>query len=348
VKSGVDICSRAKQIVRPCAPDREDDVNGSIRWWGVAAVACGLAFSGISARAEFPEKPVRFILGFSPGGGVDIQARIVADVLQKKWGQTIVIESRPGANGSIAAEFVSRTAPDGYTIAWVSNAHTATPSLLKLNYDAVKSFAPITQVTRTPDVLIVQSAFPANTLKELIDLARSKPGELNYASVGTGGSPFLEMEMLMKQTGIKLNHIPYKGGGDAVYSVLSGSTHAYFGVMGTIVGHIQAGQLKALALSSERRSAMLPDVPTVAEAAGLERFDAADSQWTGVLAPAGTPKPIVDKLYKDLAEVLMSSEVQKRMAEVGFIPVASTPEAFTAMMMTDIPKWAALLKDIPR
>jgi tripartite-type tricarboxylate transporter receptor subunit TctC len=314
----------------------------------LAALACALALGIVAARAEYPYKPVRFILGFSPGGGVDIQARIVADVLQRKWGQTIVIESRAGANGSIAAEFVSRAPADGRTIVWVSNAHTATPSLLKLNYDALKSFAPITQVTRTPDVLIVQSTFPAKTLRDFIGLARSKPGGLSYASVGIGGAPFLEMEMLMRQTGIRLNHVPYKGGGDAVLSVLSGSTQAYFGVMGTILEHIRSGQLRALALSSEQRSPKLPDVPTVAEAAGLARFDAADSQWTGVLAPSGTPKPVVDRLYKDFAEVLMSAEVQSRMADVGFIPVASTPAEFTAMMAQDIPKWAALLKDTPR
>ena len=308
----------------------------------------GLTVGGTAARAEFPDKPVRFILGFSPGGGVDIQARIVSDALQKKWGQTIVIESRAGANGSIAAEFVSRAPPDGYTLVWVSNAHTATPSLLKLNYDAIKSFAPITQVTRTPDVFIVQPSLPAKTLQEFIALARSKPGELNYASVGTGGAPFLEMEMLMKQTGIKLNHVPYKGGGDAVMSVLTDSTQCYFGVIATMLGHIQSGQLRPLALSSDTRSPMLPDLPTVAEAAGLARFVAADSQWTRVLAPAGTPKPIVDKLYRDLADVLMSPEVKQRMAEAGFIPVASTPDEFTAMMTKDIPKWAALLKDAPR
>ena len=326
----------------------EEDVIDRTRRLLLLATALGLAIGGTAARAEFPDKPVRFILGFSPGGGVDIQARIVSDALQKKWGQTIVIESRAGANGSIAAEFVSRAPPDGYTIAWVSNAHTATPSLLKLNYDAIKSFAPITQVTRTPDVLIVQSTFPAKTLQEFIALARAKPGELNYASVGTGGAPFLEMEMLMKQTGIKLNHVPYKGGGDAVMSVLTGSTQCYFGVIATMLGHIQSGQLRPLALSSDKRSPMLPDLPTVAEAAGLARFDAADSQWTGVLAPAGTPKAIVDKLHRDLADVLMSPEVKQRMGEAGFTPVASTPEEFTAMMTKDIPKWATLLKDAPR
>jgi tripartite-type tricarboxylate transporter receptor subunit TctC len=314
-------------------------------FWLFAAL---LVLGATAAQAEYPDKPVRFILGFSPGGGVDIQARIVGDALQKKWGQTIVIESRAGANGSIAADFVSRTAPDGYTLVWVSNAHTATPSLLKLGYDAIKSFAPITQVTRTPDVLVVQTGFQAKTLQDFIALARSKPGELSYASVGTGGAPFLEMEMLMKQTGIKLNHVPYKGGGDAVISLLGGNTQAYFSVMATALEPIAAGQLRPLALSSEKRSPKLPDVPTVAEAAGLERFDAADSQWTGVLAPAGTPKPVIDKLYKDFAEVLMSPEVQQRLGEVGFIPVASTPEAFTAMMAKDIPKWAELLKDVQR
>ena len=214
------------------------------RRWLLAAV---IALGGTAAQAEYPDKPVRFILGFSPGGGVDIQARIVGDALQKKWGQTIVIESRAGANGSIAAEFVSRAAPDGYTLVWVSNAHTATPTLLKLNYDAIKSFAPITQVTRTPDVLVVRSSFPAKTLQEFIAVARAKPGELSYASVGTGGAPFLEMEMLMKQTGIKLNHVPYKGGGDAVISVLGGNTQAYFGVMATMLGQIASGELRRAA-----------------------------------------------------------------------------------------------------
>ena len=326
--------------------NREENVKGRRCRQGMLAAV--LAIGATTAQAEYPDKPVRFILGFSPGGGVDIQARIVGDALQKKWGQTIVIESRAGANGSIAAEFVSRAAPDGYTLVWVSNAHTATPSLLKLNYDAIQSFAPITQVTRTPDVMVVRSSFPGKTLQEFIALARAKPGELSYASVGTVGAPFLEMEMLMKQTGIKLNHVPYKGGGDAVISVLAGNTQAYFGVMATMLGHIGSGELRALALSSEKRSPKLPEVPTVAEAAGLERFDAADSQWTAVLAPAGTPKPIVDKLYRDFSDVLMSAEVQQRMAEVGFIPVASTPEALTAMMTKDIPKWAALLKDVPR
>ena len=151
----------------------------------------------------------------------------------------------------------------------------------------------------------------------------------------------------MKQTGIKLNHVPYKGGGDAVMSVLAGTTQAYFGVMATMLGQIQAGQLRPLALSSHQRSPMLPDVPTVAEAAGLERFDAADSQWTGCWRRRQR-EPVVDKLHKDFAVALMSTEVQQRMAEVGFIPVASTPEEFTAMMVKDIPKWAALLKDVPR
>jgi tripartite-type tricarboxylate transporter receptor subunit TctC len=320
----------------------------SQRAWKIAGLICGLALGASAARAEFPEKPVHFILGFSPGGGIDIQARIVADGLNRKWHRPVVIESRAGANGSIAADLVSRAEPDGYTLVWVSNAHTATPSLLKLNYDAIESFAPITQVTRTPDVLVTQTTFPATNLKELIALAKAKPDELNYASVGIGGSPFLEMEMLMRQTGIRLNHVPYKGGGEAVISVLSGTTQAYFGVIGTILEHIQSGRLRALALSSQQRSPMLPDIPTVAEAAGLERFDAADSQWTGVLAPAATPKPIVDKLYADLADVLMSPEVQRRMADVGFIPVASTPGEFTAMMARDIPKWAALLKDVPK
>jgi tripartite-type tricarboxylate transporter receptor subunit TctC len=316
-------------------------VRSTIRRWGTVALALALATA--AARAEYPEKPVRFIIGFSPGGGVDIQARIVADALGRKWDQPIIIETRPGGNGSIAAELVSRAPPDGHTLVWVSNAHTATPSLLKLSYDAVKSFEPITQVTRTPDVLVVQTGFPANTLQEFMALARAKPGELNFASVGFGGSPYLEMEMLMRQTGIRLNHVPYKGGGDAVLSVLTGSTQAYFGVMGTIIEHIQSGRMKPLALSSAERSPKLPDVPTVAEAAGLERFDAADSQWTGVLAPAGTPKAIVDKLYRDFAEVLSSAEVKARMSDVGFIPVGSTPDEFTAMMAKDISKWAALL-----
>jgi tripartite-type tricarboxylate transporter receptor subunit TctC len=309
-------------------------------------LAAGLALTVTAARAEFPDKPVRFIIGFSPGGGVDLQARVVGDLLHKKWGQPAIIESRAGANGSVAAEFVSRTPPDGYTVVWVSSAHTATPTLLKLNYDAIKSFAPVTQVSRTPDLLVVPASSPAKTLREFIELARAKP--LNYASVGTGGAPYLEMEMLMRQAGIKLNHIPYKGGGDATVSVVTGQTDAYFGVMGTTLPYVQSGQLRALAVSSTDRIATLPDLTTVAEGAGLASFDAADCQWTAVLAPAGTPKEIVDKLQRDMAEVLHSPEGKQKMADIGFIPVGSTPEQLTAKMSQEIPKWAALLKDAPK
>jgi tripartite-type tricarboxylate transporter receptor subunit TctC len=320
-------------------------MNRSLRA-SALVVCCALAFASGAARAEFPDKPVRFIIGFSPGGGVDLQARVVAEALHKKWGQPAIVESRAGANGSVAAEFVSRAAPDGYTVVWVSSAHTATPSLLKLNYDAIKSFAPVTQVSRTPDLLVVPAASPAKTLKEFIELARTKP--LNYASVGTGGAPYLEMEMLMRQTGIKLNHIPYKGGGEATVSVVTGQTDAYFGVMGTTLPYVQSGQLRALAVSSTQRTQTLPDLPTVAEGAGLASFDASDCQWTAVLAPAGTPKEIVDKLQKDMAEVLHAPEGKQRMADIGFISVGSTPEQLTEMMTKDIPKWAALLKDAPK
>ena len=268
--------------------------------------------------------------------------------MQKSWGQPVIIESRAGGNGSIAADMLSKLPPDGYNVVWVSNAHTASPSLLKLNYDAIKSFTPITQATRSPDVLVVKPDFPAKTLKELIALAKSKPGELNFASVGFGGASFLETEMLMKQVGIKLNHVPYTGGGDATLSVLAGHTQLYFGIMGTVLEHIKSGKLRALAVASSVRSPKLPDVPTVAEAAGLARFDAEDCQWTGVLAPAGLPKPILDKLYSGLSEALKSDAVKKRMEEVGFVPVASTPEQFTAKMAKEIPKWAALLKDVPK
>jgi tripartite-type tricarboxylate transporter receptor subunit TctC len=314
--------------------------------WLSPLVAAGVAFSACAARAEYPDKVVRFVNGFSPGGGVDIQARIVADVMQKLWGQSIIIESRAGGNGSIAADMVSKLPPDGYNVVWVSNAHTSTPSLLKLNYDPIKSFTPITQATRSPDILVVKPDFPAKTLKELIELAKSKPGELSFASVGFGGASFLETEMLMKQTGIKLNHVPYTGGGDATLSVLAGHTQMYFGIMGTVLEHIKSGKLRALAIASSGRSPKLPDVPTVAEAAGLNKFDAGDCQWTGVLAPAGLPKPVLDKLHSSLVQTLNSDAVRQRMDEAGFVPVASTPGEFTAMMAKEIPKWAALLKDV--
>jgi tripartite-type tricarboxylate transporter receptor subunit TctC len=314
--------------------------------WLSPLIAAGVALGLSAARAEYPEKVVRFINGFSPGGGVDIQARIVADVMQKLWGQSIIIESRAGGNGSIAADMVSKLPPDGYNVVWVSNAHTSTPSLLNLNYDPIKSFTPITQATRSPDILVVKPDFPARTLKELIELAKSKPGELSFASVGFGGASFLETEMLMKQTGIKLNHVPYTGGGDATLSVLAGHTQIYFGIMGTVLEHIKSGKLRALAIASSERSPKLPDVPTVAEAAGLAKFDAEDCQWTGVLAPAGLPGPVLDKLYSNLAQTLKSDAVRKRMDEAGFVPVASTPDEFTAMMAREIPKWATLLKDV--
>ncbi len=317
----------------------------SKRW--AALLCCILAASGTAANAAgFPDHPVHFFVGLAPGGGTDTLTRLIAQKLSEKWGQPVIVENKPGSSGTIAADFVSRAPADGYSVAWITNAHTVTATLNQLNYDPIKSFAPVMQVAYIPDVLLVNPALGVNSLKELVALAKSKPGKLNYSSPGNGSAPHLEAEFLSNLTDSKMVHIAFTGGPEAVTSLLGGETQLYFAAASTAIGQVSSGKLKALAVSTNVRSAMFPDVPTVAEALGIAHFEAANSDWTGVLAPAGTPADVVNKLNRDMAEVIALPDTQERLAKIGFVPIANTPEQFTETMKSEIVRWAGLLKTI--
>lgn len=307
-------------------------------------VGCALfGFSAMAAGATFPDRPVRFITGFATGGSTDTLARVIGQRLTEMWGQSVVVESRPGADGSIAADFVAHAPPDGYTVVWVSNAHTVTPSQMKLNYDPLKSFTPITIAATLADLFLVNKTVPANTLKEFIAYARANPGKLNFGnSGGTGTSPYLEMVLLMNQTGMKMTNVSYKGGGPSMVGLLSNEIQLMFSAIPTSLSQVKAGAVKALAVSSATRSPLLPDVPTVAEAADLPGFSG--GVWVGALAPAGIPNDIALKLNRDILAAIRSPSVQEQYAKLGFETAGTTPQEMASIIQSDIAKWAEVLK----
>jgi tripartite-type tricarboxylate transporter receptor subunit TctC len=319
-----------------------------VRWdvlaWGVAAWAVS-AVTLNPAAAAYPERAVRLIVGFSAGGGTDFLARLIAAKLSEKWGQPVVVENREGADGTIAEEWVARAAPDGYTIGMVINTHTVTPLLRKLTYDPIKSFESVTLLESHPDVLVINPAvLQVNSLRELIALAKAKPGELNFGSGGASTPPFLITQLLMSRTGMKMVNVTYKGTAPMIVAMLGGEIQVMFGSVETTSQQVKAGKLKALAVSSKARSVMLPDVPTVAEAAALPGFD--EGTWEGIVVPAHTPQEIVDRLHADIVAVLKTPDVKERFASQGYAVIGSTPGEFTKFIADDIAKWSALLKTL--
>jgi tripartite-type tricarboxylate transporter receptor subunit TctC len=304
--------------------------------------ACLLAFTQpILAQDAYPVKPIRFILPFPPGGGTDILGRLIAERLSTSLGQPVVIENRGGAGGNVGAEAAARSAPDGYTIVLVAPSLAISPTLYsKLNYDAVKDFAPISLVATVPNVVITQPSLPA-TLQGFAALARAKPGELNFGSGGSGTSNHLAGELFNIVAGVKLVHIPYKGVNLAMQDVLAGNIH--FVVIGipAAAPHIKAGKLRALAVLAPSRSVALPDVPTAAEA-GMPAFEV--TTWYGVLAPAGTPNTIVARLNQELVKAMHSPEMKAPLAASGTDPVTNTPEEFAAYIRQEIAKWGDVVR----
>ncbi|MCC6531676.1 MAG: tripartite tricarboxylate transporter substrate binding protein [Burkholderiales bacterium] len=314
-----------------------------VRFWmlglaGAAAIGWSAAHS---LAQDYPSKPVRFIVGFAPGGGTDTLARLAAKGLNETWGQAVVVENRPGADGSIATELTARAAADGYTILMISNAHTITPFQRKLGYDPIHDFAPVTLVASTPNLLLVHPSLPVHSVKELIALAKRRPGELSYASSGAGTSPYLAMELLKQMAGIDMVHVPYKGSAPAVLDLAGGHVQLMFGAISTVLPQVRANRLRAIAVSSTTRISAAPEVPTVAEA-GLAGFEA--RTWYGVLAPAKTPADIVQKLYADIAAVLRRGEVASYLAKAGFDPVGNRPDEFLAIIRADMDKWGKVIR----
>jgi tripartite-type tricarboxylate transporter receptor subunit TctC len=290
---------------------------------------------------DYPSKAVRFLVGFAPGGGTDTLSRLIAPHLNTLWGQPVVVENRPGADGSIATELAARAAPDGHTIVMVTNAHTITPFQRKLGYDPVKDFAPVTLVASTPNLLLVHPSLPVRTLKELIALAKRRPGELSFGSSGTGTSPYLAMELLKQMAGIDMVHVPYKGSGPAVLALVGGHLQLMFGSITSTLPHVQANRLRAIAVSSSSRLPAAADVPTVAES-GLPGFEA--RTWYGVLAPARTPTEIVRKIGSDIAAVLRQPDVVGFLGKSGFDAVGNSPEEFLSIIRSDMEKWGKVIR----
>ena len=302
------------------------------------ALAClVLASADAGAQADYPSRPVRIVVNSAPGGGTDILARVLAQYISRTTGQQFFVENRGGAAGQIGIEAVINTPSDGYTLLMTPSTLTVNPAVYKkVRYDPVKDFAPITQVAGISNVLVVHPLVAANTLAEFIALAKSKPGQLNYASAGAASSPHMCMELLKHMAGIDLQHIPFKGTGPAVTEVLSGRIAALFSNLLTGKPLIEAGKLRALAVSGGKRVASVPDVPAVAETVP----GYAALQWYGILAPAGTPQPVIDKLHKEFATALRTPEVVERLAQDDAEPVGSTPAEFATMIKSEMEKWA--------
>lgn len=297
---------------------------------------CGGAFA-----ESYPSKPIRLIVPYAPGGGTDVLARALGQKLSENWGQQVVIDNRPGANGMIGSDIVAKSAPDGYTLLIVVATHAINPSLYKKTpYDTVKDFAPVTLAASSPFVLAVHPASPAKSLKEFIALAKSKPGELSWAS--SEGSTQLAGELFRNMAGVEMVHTSYKGGAPLMTDLLGG--HVSLGVTSvvTVLPHAKAGKLKVLAVGGTKRSPALPDVPTAAEA-GLPGYEA--NAWYGFLAPAGTPVDVVAKLHDEIVRILQTPEMKERLAQQGADPVGNTPEQFAAFIKSEMTKWAKVVKD---
>ena len=308
-------------------------------------LACVIVALGQLTQADaqnYPNRPLRFVIPFPPGGGADNLARIVGQKAGDSLGQQIVIDNRAGAGGNIAAEVVAKAAPDGYTLLQGNVAHAISASLYrKLNYDLLRDFTPVTQLASIPFMLVVYPSLPAGSVKELIALAKSKPGQLSYASSGNGGPSHLAMELFKSMAGVEIRHIPYKGAASAATDLISGQVQTMFFTISAALPHIKSGRLKGLAVASGRRIPLAPDFPTVAEE-GVPGFEA--TTWFGVLAPAGTSPDMVNKLHSVFVSALTAPDVRDRLANQGFELIGSAPNQFGAYVKAEIPKWAKVVR----
>jgi len=303
----------------------------------VAALASSLA-----PAQTYPSKPIRVIVPFAPGGGTDILTRIMSPRLSEALKQQIVVDNRPGAGSQIGTEVVAKSAPDGYTILMVDTAFETNPSLYsKLPYDSLKDFAPVSLSATAPVILIIHPSVPVRTLKELVALARAQPGALNFASGGPGSSTHLGVELLKYVAKIDLVHIPYKGTGPAVADVLGGQVTMMFAGISSVKSHVEAGKLRAIAVTGAKRSPAMPSVPTFAEA-GYKDVDA--STYWGALAPARTPPEIVNALSASMAQVLKMADVRAKLTDLGFDAIGGSPDQFAALIRSEMAKWSKVIK----
>jgi len=310
--------------------------------WIAAVVALA---PQVSVAQGYPEKPIRFIVPYAAGGTTDLLSRAIAQKLSEALGQGVVPDNRPGAGGNVGAEIAAKSPPDGYTMLMAPVSPMAINVTLyggKMAFNPEKDFAPVTLVAKVPLVVVVNPSVPAKNLMELIALAKSKPGRLNYGSAGNGSSNHLVGEMLKTAAGIDMVHIPYRGGGPGMMALVAGQIDVLMGQVPTVTPMVNAGRLRALAVSGAQRSPALPEVPTMAEA-GLPGFDA--TAWYSIVVPAGTPKPIIARLNAELVKILKSPDIRARLISEGADVETSTPEELAAFVRSEIPKWAKAIKD---
>ncbi|MBI3043866.1 MAG: tripartite tricarboxylate transporter substrate binding protein [Betaproteobacteria bacterium] len=327
------------------------------RYTGIAffaATLCGAASGahaqptmgerdGPGAARGFPSKPIRWIVPFPPGGAADIISRAIGQKLGEAWGQQIVIDNRPGAGGNVGTEIASRAAPDGYTVIVVPATFTTSPSLYRnLRFDPVKDFTPVTLISYSPLVLVVHPSLPATSVKRLIALARARPGQINYASSGVGASAHLAAELFKATAGVDIVHVPYKGQPPAMIDLVSGQMQMMFPNMPVVLPHAKAGKLRPLAVTTAKRATVMPGIPTMIES-GMPGFEV--TQWTGLVAPAGTPKPVITALHSEVVRALGQPDVRRMLSNQGFEPVGNTPEQFSTYIRAEMEKWGKVIKE---
>jgi tripartite-type tricarboxylate transporter receptor subunit TctC len=294
--------------------------------------------------AGYPEKPIRLVIPFSPGGGTDLLSRALQDRLERALGVSVIIDNRPGAGGTLGVTLAARAAPDGYTFLVTSASYTFAPGLYKdLAYDAIKDFKPLTMLTTQPLILAVHPAMPVKSVKELIALARKRPGEINYASAGIGSNLHMTTELFKYMAKINLMQVPYKGGGPALVALITGEVQVSFTGVLSSKPFRKSGQIRALAVTTKRRSPAVPDLPTIDES-GVPGYD--KGGWTGMFAPAAVPEPIIAHVYQAVAKVMKDPNAVKRLADDGLVAVASPPAEFTAFVHAEIAEWAKLVREM--
>ena len=307
------------------------------------AALAALAFTTAAYAQPFPNRPIKIIVPFGPGGFTDVAARILQKELAPAIGQAVIIENRPGAGSTIGTDAVAKAAPDGYTLVMISTAHVISPHLYKqMPYDPIRDFTPVMKLAEGPYVLVVHPSLPAKSVSELIALAKAQPGTIDYASSGNGSAQHLVGALFTTMAGVNLNHVPYKGSNQAMNDVLGGQVKVSFVGVPNALPNLNSGKLKALGVSTAKRYAELPDVPTIAEA-GVAGYDA--TIWLGLLAPPGTPREIVDKLNTSITRILSTPEAKKLMASAGVDVATSSPEEFHKLMQSELDRWGRVVKE---
>ncbi len=310
--------------------------------WCLSFIAACLPVMAVAQAQTFPSRPVRFIVPFPPGGGADVIGRVLGQKLTDKWGQQVVIDNRAGAGGNIAAELAAAATPDGHTIYQYNIANAISASLYKkLNYDPVRDFAAVTLLGSSPFVLVVHPSLKATNLQEFIALAKAQGGKLAYASSGNGGPSHLSTEMLKAMTGISLNHVPYKGVALVMNDLLAGQIQVMFAIPGSVMLHVRSGRLRALAVTTAKRSATVPEIPTIAES-GVPGYDSAT--WYAVVAPAATPDAVIKRLHADFTHALQLPDVRERLTTMGADLIGSSPAFLAQFIKADIAKWAKIVE----